>query len=151
MHLDEGADEDDTKELRINVLVLLAMTDNYDEEISDKMHTCRDLEVVMTFGSPGVFQDVVKWIIYGIEPGDFVSYPRCVEFGRFYSISLPDHADAEIVMEKCDDMGFPPPEPGPVEDLGEDSKDHYEKVIHWKGRLYKRRYFSVRQNGCYYY
>ena len=151
MHPDEEADECDTTELRINVLVLLAMTDKYDAEISDKMHTCHELDVVMPFGSPRVFQDVVKWLVYGIEPSEFVSYQRCAEFGRFYSISLPDHTDAEIVMEKLDDMGFPPPEPDPAADFGEDTIAHYEKVIHWKGRLYKRRYFSLRQNGCYYY
>lgn len=53
---DEEAETKDGKEMsRINVLVLLAITDKYDAEIYANMHSCSDLELIMPFGSSKLF------------------------------------------------------------------------------------------------
>lgn len=141
---------DEPKEVYINALVLLSVTNRYDCEIYSKMHEKEDIEVTMPFGSAKTFQDIVQWLVYAQEPEDFVAYQLCAEFARFYGISLPDHPDSEIVHDKLDDMDFPPPAGEPLE-VQNDWKDIYEEVVQWEGRLYKRRSFKKHQHGCYYY
>ena len=91
----DGETEDEKKTLKMNILVLLAMTEKYDETIYRQMQSGSNIELVMPFGWPKTFKDVVDWIIYGAEPTEFVDYQRCAELGRFYGIVLPDHPDDE--------------------------------------------------------
>ena len=152
IHLNDEEEEqkDDENTLRINVLVLLAMTEKYDVEIYRQMHSSTNLELIMPFGWRKTFQDVVNWMIYGTEPAEFVDYQRCAELGRFYGISLPYHQYAEDLVEKLDDMGIPPPVPEPSDD-SDHCESPYEPVLQWNGKLYKKRYANHGQNGCYYY
>lgn len=83
-------------------------------------------------------------MIYVNEPTDSVDYQRCA--GRFDGILLPEHPDDDV-SEKLDDIA-PPPEP--AYDL-DDCETSYERIIHWSGRFYKKRYVSRLQHGCYYY
>ena len=151
IHDPEIGDDDKSDEVSINALVLLSVTEKYDREIYEQMHSNGNIQVIMPFGSSQTFQDIVQWLVYGDEPVDFVCYQLCAEFARFYEISLPYHPDAEIVNRKLDDMEFPPPAAEPLEDLDDDWRESFEEIVHWQGRLYKRRSIKTQQHGCYYY
>ena len=51
IHDPEIGDDDKSDEVSINALVLLSVTERYDREIYEQMHSNENIQVIMPFGS----------------------------------------------------------------------------------------------------